>query len=270
MCYCKHKKYARSKKEMIAWEKGCSEYLKSENAWKYSFDSEYSMVDCEQSVLSQLIFIRLFGKIIKFTNIEMVEGGRAISIEDKNIKKDFLFDIMHNPKSCQPHEQAQLYAYGKLGFEKIYHTIGNMAPVPKTIVSKNYGPNLQHIHKDLNELWPWFLKFLQDNWKEFPTEVDTLMSFREYMTYTCQQIYFTRIFDKVYKLYNEGRNWEELIYELEREKIEKNDTLISFNNLFKDEESISEMDRRIKFLIELRGKYIIHLLNDDKKIDFKN
>ena len=87
MCYCKHKKYARSKKEMIAWEKGCSEYLKSENAWKYSFDSEYSMVDCEQSVLSQLIFIRLFGKIIKFTNIEMVEGGRAISIEDKNIKK---------------------------------------------------------------------------------------------------------------------------------------------------------------------------------------
>ena len=90
------------------------------------------------------------------------------------------------------------------------------------------------------------------------------------MTYTCQQIYFTRIFDKVYKLYNEGRNWEELIYELEREKIEKTDTLISFNNLFKDEESISEMDRRIKFLIELRGKYIIHLLNDDKKIDFKN
>ena len=41
-----------------------------------------------------------------------------------------------------------------------------MAPVPKTIVSKNYGPNLQHIHKDLNELWPWFLKFLQDNWKD--------------------------------------------------------------------------------------------------------
>lgn len=82
--------------------------------------------------------------------------------------------------------------------------------------------------------------------------------------------YFTRIFDKVYKLYIEGRNWEELIHELDREKIEKTDTLISFNKLFENKESILEMDKRIKFLIELRGKYIIHLLNDDKKIDFKN
>ncbi|MCJ0550573.1 hypothetical protein MMJ62_05675, partial [Enterococcus cecorum] len=197
-------------------------------------------------------------------------------VKKNDTSKTFLFDVMHNPgKSFRPCQQASKLNYnnGKMKFEKIYHTIGNFAPVPRTIISKNYGPNLQQIHLQLNELWPWFLKFLKDNWEEFPTEVPKVMIFEEYMVFTCQQMYFSNIFELVYEIYNENPNkcWKGIIQKTLECNISKDDTLISFNELLKSENvrNIEELDKRIMFLIELRGRCIMHLLQPKVTLDKK-
>lgn len=264
MCYCNHRKYAKDKNEIPQWEEGCNNFLNNADAWNYNFEKEYSKGDCEQSVLSQLIFIKLYKELGNIENAIMLEDGISICVEKGKKKKGFLFDVMNNPNSCQPHFQAECKNYnsGKMLFGEIYHTIGNFAPIPRTIITKYYGPNLQLIHRDLNELWPWLLKFLQDNWGEFPTKVYELMTFKEYMKYSCQQMYFNNIFDQLYRMYREYEGevkWEKIIEQLTTKEISEEDTLISFNELF-EENKIEEIDNQIKFLIELRGRYIISLL----------
>lgn len=206
----------------------------------------------------------------------MFEPGLSIEVKKNDTSKTFLFDVMHNPgKSFRPCQQARKLNYnnGEMKFEKIYHTIGNFAPVPRTIISKNYGPNLQQIHLQLNELWPWFLKFLKDNWEEFPTEVAEIMTFEEYMVFTCQQMYFSNIFKSVYDIYNENSNvcWKCIIQQTLKCNISKDDTLISFNELLKSDNvgNIEELDKMIMFLIELRGRCIMHLLQTKVTIDEK-
>ena len=100
----------------------------------------------------------MFKNISKFNNVKLSDKI-SISVGNDEVTKDFLFDVMNNPQNGQPYNNSDY----NLLFEDIYHTIGNFAPVPKTIVTKYYGPNLQLLHKDLNELWQWFLKFLKDN-----------------------------------------------------------------------------------------------------------
>lgn len=93
------------------------------------------------------------------------------------------------------------------------------------------------------------------------------MSFKEYMKYSCQQMYYERIFNKLYCIYNASENktdniWDKIIRELSNIVIDEQDRLISFDNLLKksDIEMIEEIDKRITFLIELRGRFIIYLL----------
>lgn len=271
MCYCKHTKYAKFKNEIQNWYDGYESYLNNSN-WDYNFESEYSQGDCEQSILSQLIFIKLFEKLF-INSSSKLKDKRTISITLNNFKDKecfFLFDVMHNPKSGQPYNNAQKKNIN-LDFFNIYHTIGNFAPIPSSIISHNYGPNLQKIHYDLNELWPWFLKFLKDNWTEFPTKIIEFMTFEEYMDYTCQKMYFSRIFNKFYAIYNEtiyssyyenvnlDSLWEPLLEQLSIEKIEPSDILITFNELFEDQ-NLEEINKQIRFLIEFRGRYIIYIL----------
>ncbi|PWE83423.1 hypothetical protein LD38_09645 [Agathobacter rectalis] len=106
----------------------------------------------------------------------------------------------------------------------------------------------------------------------FPTDIYELMSFKEYMKYSCQQMYYERIFNKLYCIYNasvynasENKTdniWDKIIRELSNIVIDEQDRLISFDNLLKksDIEMIEEIDKRITFLIELRGRFIIYLL----------
>lgn len=101
----------------------------------------------------------------------------------------------------------------------------------------------------------------------FPTVIYELMSFKEYMKYSCQQMYYERIFNKLYCIYNVSENktdniWDKIIRELSNIVIDEQDRLISFDNLLKksDIEMIEEIDKRITFLIELRGRFIIYLL----------
>ena len=108
---------------------------------------------------------------------------------------------------------------------------------------------------------------MQDNWMCFPTDIYELMSFKEYMKYSCQQMYYESIFNKLYSIYTASENktdniWDGIIRELSNTVIAEQDRLISFDDLLKksDIETIEEIDKRITFLIELRGRFIIYLL----------
>ena len=270
--YCKHIKGKHYGTEIDDWVDGYFKYLKSTEPWNYDFENGKEKylenTDYEQSILSQLIFIEIFKS--QKLSADICECGLSITVNKGTVKKTFLFDVMHNPKrGCQPCQQAILNNYngGKMQFENIYHCVGNFAPIPRTIISKNYGPRLQQIHEYLNELWPCLLKFMQDNWMCFPTDIYELMSFKEYMKYSCQQMYYERIFNKLYCIYNASENktdnrWDKIIRELANIVIDEQDRLRSFDNLLKksDIEMIEEIDKRITFLIELRGRFIIYLL----------
>ena len=246
--------------------------------WDYNFENDsYARNDktigYEQTELSKSVFVETFGQN-GFQAMIKPNDRIAISVKKNNIEKDFLFDIMNNPNKCQPKYQAEVYNYnnGALKFKAIYHTIGNFAPVPRTIVSKNYGPNLQMIHRNLNELWPWFLKYMADNWCEWPTKVQELLSFKEYMICSCQQMYYKNIFDEIYEKFIENRNDFQIDLAEEilswNNKIKANDfeeNLISFNELF-EKGNIDEIDKRIGFLIQLRGKCITYLITKGKAI----
>lgn len=72
----------------------------------------------------------------------------------------------------------------------------------------------------------------------------------------------------MYSIHNASENntdnilWDEIIRKLSNAVIAEQDQLISFDDLFKrsDIETIEEIDKRITFLIELRGRFIIYLL----------
>lgn len=276
MTYCVHEKYKHYETEIENWKEGFINFINSKEPWKYDFkegnEGYTENTHYEQSILSQLIFAEVFNK--QKLSAEICECGLSIKVKKDKVEKDFLFDIMHNPKSeCQPCQQAVLYNYnnGKMNFENMYHCVGNFAPVPRTIIANNYGPRLQQIHEYLNELWPCLLKFMQDNWMCFPTDVSELMSFKEYMKYSCQQMYFEGIFNELYDIYNDtngkedDKMWNSILNKLSSSEIDEQDELISFDDLFR-EGNIKEIDNRIVFLIELRGRFIISLLKPCKQL----
>ena len=181
-------------KEKEYCEDGYLSFLKDNN-WEYDFvkNTEYTISHGEQSFLSRMIFCHLFEKMDSLYMCELPKGDDiAIQVGKKGRSElcYFLFDVMHNPKkSCQPSDMSEAVGI-EMSFEKIYHTIGNFAPIPRTVIYKRYGQNLQFIHRALNELWCWMLKFLKDNWKCWPTKVDDLISFEDYMILSCLHLYF--------------------------------------------------------------------------------
>lgn len=251
-------------------------YLK-EYGWDYVFDGEYTTSDKEQSLLCRTIFTNIIPLISNFDSEVYPRDEISILIKnDSGLSKTFLFDVMHNPKKRkQPYAQANYLSIDidEVNFIDIYHTIGNFAPIPRTVVTRYFGPRLQGIHLNLNELWPWFLKFLKDNWEDFPTKVSELISFNEYMNLSCQHLYFESVFTGFYDEYKEtdlsNIDWLSLINswneEIDGERFDNK--LISFNTLLdfadktNDEKAtdVLEVYKQIRFLIEARGRCIYYL-----------
>ena len=243
MAYCVHKKGTHWNTEINNWKEGYFNFIKSEEPWKYDFEIGGERYDekispenthYESSILSQLIFIEVFNRQNLIAEID--KNAKSIKVKNGYVEKYFLFDVMHNPRSgCQPCQQGSRYDYN-MEFKMMYHCLGNFAPVPKTIIYKNYGPRLQQIHMNLNELWPCLLKFMQDNWMYFPTKISELMSFKEYMKYTCQQMYFENIFIELYEIYKGTKEkagnemWNRLLEKLFSAETENHDKLISFDD----------------------------------------
>lgn len=253
----------------MSYNYDCKTFLKKEN-WYYDFEKEDEKTKSgyEQSDLSRKIFKNLILYFDKNYICQLNSDEISIKIKKGNFESEFLFDIMHNPnKPHQPYYLAERKNQN-LTFRSIYHTIGNFAPIPRTIITKYYGPNLQFIHKNLNELWCWFLKYMYENWDNWPTKIHEKISFKDYMILSCQHLYYKSIFDKFYmenrdKSLNKinwqkyVKDWNEIIKEDTFE-----DTLISFNHLF-ELENVTEIDKRISFLIEARGRCILFLLKQN-------
>lgn len=70
---------------------------------------------------------------------------------------------------------------------------------------------------------------------------------------------------ELYDIYNDtngkedDKMWNSILNKLSSSEIDEQDELISFDDLFR-EGNIKEIDNRIVFLIELRGRFIISLL----------
>lgn len=237
--------------------------------WDFDFENQETASDCEQSYLSRVVFKKIFNRILdeSYDCYLVSQDKIALYVNQNNYEKSFLFDVMHNPKeSHQPYMQAKkLGKIDKITFNRVYHSIGNFAPVPRTVISHYYGPNLQFLHNYMNELWLWFLKYLKDNWTEWPTKVDHIISFKIYMKCSCQHLYYQEIFNELYEqgvLYKlDEINWIEKVKQwnalIDRDDFDE--TLISFNQLF-DKGNIAEIDNQINFLIEARGRCILSLI----------
>ena len=187
MSYCS-KKNKRLWREM---QKDWKEEIVCKIPWnefsKYNFkdNNEWSLGDCEQSPLCQIIW----GEIISdfLTNKDKEKYNYLINRYYLIVKNDkeryrFLFDVMNNGKSC----------YNKNGGCYKYHFIGNFTPIPAN--NKSLKRSLQLIHKDFNEDWNKTLKYIQHNWNEFGMN----FSFEDYIKITLQEDYYSN--DKFSKI----------------------------------------------------------------------
>ena len=187
MSYCS-KKNKRLWREM---QKDWKEEIVCKIPWnefsKYNFkdNNEWSLGDCEQSPLCQIIW----GEIISdfLTNKDKEKYNYLINRYYLIVKNDkeryrFLFDVMNNGKSC----------YNKNGGCYKYHFIGNFTPIPAN--NKSLKRSLQLIHKDFNEDCNKTLKYIQHNWNEFGMN----FSFEDYIKITLQEDYYSN--DKFSKI----------------------------------------------------------------------
>lgn len=195
--------------------------------WSHNFDKEakrYAKYDDEATYLSMHTFASLFEYLMK-TCLEKprtVESADNLDYERKDAALEmrpnppssgdldksksqtetenarqllFHFDVMNNPKAAR-NNFRRIGSMAKrseplvhLSFEKIYHTIGNFAPVPwwisGTYLQGQY--NLQRLHVNLAEWWDALLLYLQWRMPEFK-EVSGI-SFVDYIILTCQFFY---------------------------------------------------------------------------------
>ena len=156
MSYCS-KKNKRLWREM---QKDWKEEIVCKIPWnefsKYNFkdNNEWSLGDCEQSPLCQMIW----GEIISdfLTNKDKEKYNYLINRYYLIVKNDkeryrFLFDVMNNGKLC--------YDINEQGYD--YHFIGNFTPIPANNIKRKRS--LQFIHKDFNEDWNKMIKYINQN-----------------------------------------------------------------------------------------------------------
>lgn len=260
----------RNRKGNSVWfnelEKGLNEFLDTGD-WLYDFENENPQPKkqaIEARYLSQYFFRKLIESIDNKYLADITDSTYMHLICDER-KTMFHFDVMNNPKEA--------HAFGKsikkasidewVKWQKRYHTIGNFAPVPWPILE--YGSiNMQDIHKGFDERWDLFLKFCQSEWPNF-ADYCVYIDFRSYMKLTCQEIYFTEIYDSfknefgdhcIKEVANEELlKWYDSVHSIEL----KNEQIISFGkNLSSDAKNINQ-------LIAIRGKLMMALILRNRK-----
>lgn len=178
----------------------------------------------------------------------------------------FHLDIMHNPKIDEKNNKSScgiakdVNKEKRKEWEEIYHSIGNMSPIPwfETIGGNNI--NLQSLHSALDERWDLFLKVLKDNWNVWYREEDRIMTFEEYMIITCQHVYYEGVLEELKK--NQNYLNENDLNKCEEEIKSGKKELISFDKMAKDEIADKIADKIID-LITVRGRIIIEKLKKD-------
>ena len=166
----------------------------------------------------------------------------------------FHFDIMNNPNISKQNVYSCGLFKNSDGIDdvrKIYHTIGNMAPVPWFKVEGEHYIDAQKLHKSLDERWDLFLQVLRSNWALWNSCEG--FTFEDYMRITCQQVCYEEIYldackkkvEEITKTDIEGWN----------DKIKADSKLVSFA-----ESGVEKM----KNIIKLRCKIVSVLLQSDE------
>lgn len=123
------------------------------------------------------------------------------SSENEMTEVLFHFDVMNNSKCNNKKYSSGLFRIccedeRKL-VEEIYHSIGNIAPIPWfETMGGNYIDG-QKLHASVDERWDIYLQLLKDNWISWNSVSKYPLTFEKYMILTCQQMYYKDIYNVV-------------------------------------------------------------------------
>lgn len=173
---------------------GLNEFIKH-NGWYENLPEKESRnygVDLECSYLCHAIWFKVMKN--KSNEGKYYSSNYFFWSNDKSNEKIlFHFDIMNNPKksscglaSCSDENDIKKW-------QQIYHSIGNMAPIPWFEITGKHFINCQTLHKSLDERWDLFLNTLEKNWSIWNSKKS--FTFKSYMLLTCQHIYYTDIYN---------------------------------------------------------------------------
>lgn len=236
-----------------------NDYIKKGD-YKHSFEFEFPQkLDCEASVLSQIVFAKLL-------NIDILNINFTSRLEVEGIALSF--DIMNNPN----YNSRDFYCYGSRAerhkvsklteWREIKYTIGNFTVIP---TPNDKTKHLQNIHKYNNECWDKLLCHIEKNWNSYQSRI--FNSFEDYMVKTVQQIYYTDILNEVKIMKNEGGNLgaigldkvKEWNNRIKRENLQ----LINWGEKTIEKKDIASIVNDICLMIEVRGLIILNLLNNN-------
>jgi hypothetical protein len=176
--YCDFSEERYYKKKQLFLENGYKNYLKNA-CWDFNFEHEASVADYEQSFLSQMIWGHLLIKNNENSSFCVNRNYMYVKGETKDKILLFHFDVMNNPKT-EHSLGKKACEHGcnekRKQWEKIYHTIGNFAPIP-------WAENLQRKHNNLGERWDCLLRYCKYNWTSW-NKKDIHSIFEEYMKST--------------------------------------------------------------------------------------
>ena len=231
---------------------GISEFKKRQNVYKPIPDNEprNNSYDVEASYLCHGIWAKVM------ENSEKPMTGNYFKWKSGESEMIFHFDIMNNPSikgkkySCSLFKECD--ARSRECVRAIYHTIGNMVPIPWFPLSGGSYIDGQKLHKSLDERWDLFLQVLKSNWGEWNPDPNGL-SFERYMILTCQQVYYEEIYKEAVTIKNITmdtiRGWND--------KITPDSKLLSFS--IGEKEDINIIVNKIINIIKIRCS-IIHIM----------
>lgn len=240
---------------------GLNKFIKH-NGWYINLPEEEnrnSSVDLECSYLCHGIWTKL-------TKNES-NNGRPYSNNYFYLKHNrneneilFHFDIMNNPKKKSCGLAKYCNEQELQNWQRIYHSIGNMTPIPWFKVKGEHYINGQALHNALDERWDLFLNTLEKNWNIWNST--SSFTFKSYMLLTYQHMYYKDIYvdykSNVKKIENINlkilKKWNKYIIKNNNLKI------ISFLDLDYKEESIASL---ITDLIKIRCHIIGLLLKEN-------
>ncbi len=173
----------------------------------------------------------------------------------------FHFDIMNNPKKAKGKYSCGLFdglnEKDLNTLKGIYHSIGNMAPIPWFSVEGKHSINGQVLHKAVDERWDIFLSLLKNNWKSWNKD-NPEFTFEEYMKLTGQQIYYQTIFDECV---NSNKPIDENTIEEWNNRICPRLKIVDFSNVMSKSVSKEQFLDRIIRTVKVRSEVISILLN---------
>lgn len=226
-------------------------------------ESRNSNCEIEASYLSHGIWSKLMKNKSNESNPYSSNFFIWNNTNDESKSLCFHFDIMNNPKKYR----NNIYSCGlfkkcneidRQEIERIYHSIGNISPIPWFKLSDYKFINGQLLHKSLDERWDIYLSILNQNWINW-SNPNCSLKFEDYMILTCQQMYYIDIFNDVK---NKGLKEIKIstIQEYNKKIKNKQNKLINFDQI-----DSNEIATTIITLIKIRCRFIKIMLYEKHK-----